>query len=163
MEGPTQDYLPGQHLMSRKIEIKGSPLSRDLDQVEVTTEKVEETIVKTTESNNQERSEAKYLFRQPRRTTLIKTTVVQKEVLNQNTKKPERTIDSPVLQTDLLQYDYLTSSSRPTTLNMMARPNQGNGSGFTRTRLNQPEETTISRSCSFPWPQKSCPSNGSTN
>ena len=61
--------------MSRKIKIKGSPLSRDLDQVEVTTEKVEETIVKTTESNNQERSEAKYLFRQPRRTTLTKTIV----------------------------------------------------------------------------------------
>ena len=36
---------------------------------------------------------------------------------NQNTEKPERTIDSPILQTDLLQYDYLTSSSRPTTLN----------------------------------------------
>ena len=63
MEGPAQDYLTGQHLMSRKIKIKGSPLSRDLDQVEVTTEKVEGTIVKTTRSNNQERSEAKYLFR----------------------------------------------------------------------------------------------------
>ena len=61
--------------MGRKIKIKGSPLSRDSDQVEVTTEKVEGTIVKTTESNNQERSEAKYLFRQPRRTTLTKTTV----------------------------------------------------------------------------------------
>ena len=61
--------------MGKKIKIKGSPLSRDLDQVEVTTEKVEGTIVKTTESNNQERSEAKYLFRQPHRTTLTKTTV----------------------------------------------------------------------------------------
>ena len=61
--------------MSRKIKIKGSPLSRDLDQVEVTIEKVKETIVKTTKSNNQERSEAKYLFRQTRRTTLTKTTV----------------------------------------------------------------------------------------
>ena len=61
--------------MSREIKIKGSPLSRDLDQVEVTIEKVEGTIVKTTESNNQERSEAKYLFRQPHRTTLAKTTV----------------------------------------------------------------------------------------
>ena len=40
-------------------------------------------------------------------------TVGRKEVLNQNTKKPERTIDSPVLKTDLLQYDYLTSSSHP--------------------------------------------------
>ena len=74
-EGPAQDYLPGQHLMGRKIKIKGSPLLRDSDQVEVTTEKVEGTIVKTTESNNQERSEVKYLFRQPRRTTLTKTTV----------------------------------------------------------------------------------------
>ena len=49
--------------MGRKIKIKGSPLSRDSDQVKVTTKKVEGTIVKTTESNNQERSEAKYLFR----------------------------------------------------------------------------------------------------
>ena len=48
--------------MSRKIKIKGSPPSRDLDHVEVTTEKVKETIVKTTESNNQERPEAKHLL-----------------------------------------------------------------------------------------------------
>ena len=75
MEEPAQDYLPGQHLIGRKIKIKGSPLLRDLDQVEVTIEKVEGTIVKTTKSNNQERTEAKYLFRQPRRTTLTKTTV----------------------------------------------------------------------------------------
>ena len=61
--------------MSRKIKIKGSPLSRDLVQVEVTIEKVEGTIVKTTKSNNQERLEAKYLFRQPHRTTLTKKTV----------------------------------------------------------------------------------------
>ena len=72
---PARDYLLGQHLIDRKIKIKGSPLSRDLDQVEVTTGKVEETIVKTTESNNQERSEAKYPFRQPCKTTLDKTTV----------------------------------------------------------------------------------------
>ena len=72
--------------MSRKVKIKGSPLSRDLDQVEVTTEKVEGTIVKTTESNNQERSEAKHLFGQPRRTTLTKITVGKKGVLNQNTQ-----------------------------------------------------------------------------
>ena len=75
MEELAQDYLPGQHLMSRKIKIKGSPLSRDLDQVEVTTEKVEGTIVNTTELNNQEKPEVKYLFRQPRGTTLIKTIV----------------------------------------------------------------------------------------
>ena len=136
MEEPAQDYLPGQHLMGRKIKIKGSLLSRDSDQVEVTTEKIEGTIVKTTESNNQERPEAKYLPRQPRRTTLTKTTVGQREVPNQNTKKPKRTIDSSVLQTDLLQYDYLTSSSRPTTLSMMAKLNQGSGSGYTRNRLN---------------------------
>ena len=49
MEEPAQDYLPGQHLIGKKIKIKGSPLSKDLDQVEVTTGKVEETIVKTTE------------------------------------------------------------------------------------------------------------------
>ena len=82
MEGPAQDYLPGQHLIGRKIKIKGSPLSRDLDQVEVTTEKVEGTTVRTTESNNQERSEVKHPFRQPRRTILTKTTVGWKEVLN---------------------------------------------------------------------------------
>ena len=142
MEGPAQDYLPDQHLMSRDIKIKGSPLTRDLDQVEVTTEKVEGTIVKTTELNNQGRSEAERLFRQPHRTSLAKTTVGKKEVHNQNTQKPEHTIDSPVLQTDLLQYDYLTSSS----------PNQGSGSGFTRNRSNWLEETMISRPCSFPWP-----------
>ena len=61
--------------MGRKIKIKGSPLSRDSDQVEVTIEIVEGTIVKTTELNKQKRSEAKYLFRQLRRTTLTKTTV----------------------------------------------------------------------------------------
>ena len=131
--------------MSRKIKIKGSPLSRDLDQVEVTTEKVEEIIVQTTESNSQERPEAKHLLRQPRKTTLTKMTVGRKEVPNQNTKKPERTIDSPILQTDLLQYDCLTSSSRPTTPS-------SSGLGFTRNRLNWPEETMTSRSCSFPWP-----------
>ena len=86
--------------MNRKIKIKGSPLSKDLDQVEVTTEKVEGTTVKTTESSNQERPEAKHLLRQPRWITLTKTTSGQKEVLNQSTKKPERTIDSPVLEID---------------------------------------------------------------
>ena len=152
MEEPVQDYPPGQHLIGKKIKIKGSPHSRDLDQVEVTTEKVEGTTVKTTESNNQERSEAKHPFRQPHRTILNKITVGWKEVLNQNTEKPECTIDSPVLQTDLLQYDCLTSSSHPTTPSMMARPNQSNSSGFTHNRLNWPEETMTSRPCSFPWP-----------
>ena len=83
--------------MGRKIKIKGSPLSRDLDQVEVITEKVEGTIVRTTELNNQGRSEAKHPFGQPRRTTLTKMTVGWKEVLIQNTEKPGHTIDSPVL------------------------------------------------------------------
>jgi hypothetical protein len=63
MEEPVQNYLPDQHLMRKKIKIKGYLLSRDLDQVEVTMGKVEETIVKTTELNNQERSEAKYPFK----------------------------------------------------------------------------------------------------
>jgi len=116
MEEPAQDYLLGQHLIGRKIKTKRSPLSRDLGQAKVTTEKVEGTIVKITKSNNQGRSEVKHLFRHLRRTTLAKTTVGRKEVPNRNTKKPERTIDSPVLQTDLLQYGYLTSSSRRTTL-----------------------------------------------
>ena len=118
----------GQHLINRKIKIKGSPLSKDLDQVEVTTERAKEITVKTTESSNQERPEAKHLLGQPRRTTLTKMTVGKKGAQNQNIRKPERTIDSPVLQIDLLQYDYLTSSSRPTTPSMMARPNQSNGS-----------------------------------
>ena len=65
MKEPAQDYQIGRCLMNRKIKIKGSPLSKDLDQVEVTTERVEEIIVKTTESSNQERPEAKYLLGQP--------------------------------------------------------------------------------------------------
>ena len=101
--------------MNRKIKIKGSLLSKDLDRAEVTTKKVEGIIVKTTGSNKQERPEAKHLLGQPRKTTLTKTTVGKKGAQNQNIWKPERTIDSPVLQTDLLQYDCLTSSSRPTT------------------------------------------------
>ena len=144
MVGPAQDYLTGQHLMSRKTKIKGSPLLKDLDQVEVTTEKVEEIIVKTTGSNNQERPKAKHLLGQPRKTTLTKTTVGKKGALNQNTQKPERMIDSPILQTGLLQYAHLISSSHPTTPSMTARPNQSNGSGFTRNRLNWPEETMTS-------------------
>ena len=82
------------------------------------------------------KTRAGLLPRQPHRITLIKTTVGQKEVPNRNSKKPERTIDSPVLQTDLRQYDYLTSSNCPTTLNMMARLNQDSGSGYIRNRLN---------------------------
>ena len=89
--------MEGHHLMSRKIKIKASPPSRDLDQVEVTIEKVEEIIAKTTESNNQERPEAKHLHGQLRKTTLTKTTIGKKGALNQNTQKPECMIDSPIL------------------------------------------------------------------
>ena len=64
--------------MNRKIKIKGSLLSKDLDQVEVTTERAEEISVKTTESSNQERPEAEHLLGQPHRTTLTKTTVGKK-------------------------------------------------------------------------------------
>ena len=109
--------------MNRKIKIKGSPLLKELDQVEVTMERAEEITVKTTESSNQERPEAEHLLGQPRRTTLTKTTVGKKGAQNQNIRKPEHTIDSLVLQIDLLQYDYLTSLSRPTTPSTMARPN----------------------------------------
>ena len=65
--------------MNRKIKIKGSLLSKDLDQVEVTTERAEEITVKITESSNQERPEAEHLLKQPRRTTLSKMTVGKKE------------------------------------------------------------------------------------
>ena len=51
-----------QHLMNKKIKIKGSPLSKDLDQVEVTMERAEEITVKTTESSNQERPEEEHLL-----------------------------------------------------------------------------------------------------
>jgi len=90
-----------QHLMTRKIKIKGSPLSKDLDQVEVTTERAEKITVKIIESSNQERPEAEHLLEQPHKTTLTKTTVGKKGAQNQNIQKPEHTIDFPVLQTDL--------------------------------------------------------------
>ena len=70
--------------MNKKIKIKGSLLSKDLDQVEVTTERVEEITVRTTESSNQERPEAKHLLGQPRRTTLTQMTVGKKGVQNRN-------------------------------------------------------------------------------
>ena len=56
--------------MNRKIKIKGSLLSIDQDQVEVTTEEAEEITVKITESSNQERTEAEHLLGQPHKTTL---------------------------------------------------------------------------------------------
>ena len=75
---PNQDYPPDQQPTGKKTKIKGSPLSKDLDQVEVTTERVEEIIVKTTKSNNQERLEAKHLLGQLRKTTLTKMIVGKK-------------------------------------------------------------------------------------
>ena len=131
-----QDYPLDQQPIGKKIKIKESLLSRDLDQVEVITEKVEGAIVRATELNNQERPKAGRLPRRPRRITLIKTTVGQKEALNQNSKKPERTIDSPVLRTGLHQYDYLTSSNRLTTASTMAKLNQDNGSEYIHNQLN---------------------------
>ena len=94
---PLGQTTEGQHLMNRKIKIKGSLLSKDLDQVEVTTERAEEITVKTTESSNQEKLEAKHLLGQPCRTTLTKTTAGKKGAQNQNIRKPERMIDSPIL------------------------------------------------------------------
>ena len=94
---PDQDYPPDQQPAGKKIKIKGSPLLKDWDQVEVTTKKVEGTTVKTTKSNDQDRSEVKHPFGQPGKTTLTKMIVGWKEALNQNTKKPEHTIDFPVL------------------------------------------------------------------
>ena len=152
-----------QHLMNRKIKIKGSLLSKDQDQVEVTTEEAEEITVKITESSNRERTEAEHLLGQPHKTTLTKTTVGKKGAQNKNIQKPEHTIDFPVLQTDSLRFDYLTSSNCPTTPSTMARPNQSNGSGFTHNRLNQPGEMMTSKPCSFPWSQKPCRFNGLTN
>ena len=72
---PNQDYPPDQQPIGKKIKIKGSPLSRDLDQVEVITEKVGGIIVKATELNNQERPGVGHQPRWPRRTTLTKATV----------------------------------------------------------------------------------------
>ena len=64
--------------MNRKIKIKGSLLSKDEDQVEVTTEGAEEITVKITELSNQERTEAEHLLGRPHKTTLTKTTVGKK-------------------------------------------------------------------------------------
>ena len=86
--------------MNRKIKIKGSPPSRDSDQAEVTTEKVEEIIIKKTRSNKQGNPEARHPQGQLRKTTLTKTIVSKKGALNQNTQKPEHMIDSPVSQID---------------------------------------------------------------
>ena len=133
---PNQDYPLDQQPTGKKIKIKGSPLSKDLGQVEVIMEKVGRIKVKATELNNQERPGVGCLPRWPRKIIPIRTTVGQKEVPNQNSEKPERTTDSPVLRTGLHQYDYLTSSNHPTTLSMMAKLNQGNGSEYIHNQLN---------------------------
>ena len=54
-EEHAQDHLRSQHLMSKKVKARGNMLLRDLDQVEVTTEKVKGIIAKITELNSQER------------------------------------------------------------------------------------------------------------
>ena len=133
---PNQDYPPDQQPTGKKIKIKGSPLSKDLGQVEAITEKVGRNIIKATNLNNQGRPGVGCLPRQPRRLIPIKTTLGQKKEPNPNSKKPERTTDSPVLQTGWHQYDYLTNSNRLTTPSMMAKPNQGNGSEYIHNQLN---------------------------
>jgi hypothetical protein len=60
----------------------------------------------------------------------------QKEGLNLNSRGLKYPIGSLVLQTDYFQYDYLTSLSHPTTLNMMARPSPSNGSEYTLNQSN---------------------------
>jgi len=131
-----REHSTDQQPTGKKIKIKGSPLSKDLGQVEVITEKVGRIKVKATELNNQERPGVGRLPRRPHKIIPIKTMVGQKEVPNQNSEKPERATDSPVLRTGLHQYDYLTSSNRPTTLSMMAKLNQGNGSEYIHNQLN---------------------------
>ena len=61
---------------------------------------------------------------------------VEKKEPNPNSKKPERTTDSPVSRTGWHQYDYLTNSNCLTTPSMMAKPNQGNGSEYIHNQLN---------------------------
>ena len=89
--------------------------------MEVTTEEAEEITVKITESSNQERTGVEHLLGRPHKTTLPKTTVGKKGAQNQNIQKPEHTIDFPILQTDSLRFDYLTSSNRPTTPPLQVR------------------------------------------
>ena len=130
-----QDYPPDQQPTGKKIKIKGSPLLKDLDQAEAIAEEVGGNIVGAINLNNQGRPGAEGLPRQPRRIIPIKTTLGQKEP-NPNSRKPERTTDSPVSRIGLHQYDYLTSSNRLTTLSMMAKLNQGNGSEYIHNQLN---------------------------
>ena len=75
-DGRTRSRLPARSTSHRKKDQnqRKSAFER-LGPSESHTEKVEGTTVKTTESNNQDRSEAKYPFGQLRRTTLTKMTV----------------------------------------------------------------------------------------
>ena len=52
---PDRDYPPDQQPAGKKIKIKGSPLLKDLGQVEAITEKVGRNIIKATNLNNQGR------------------------------------------------------------------------------------------------------------
>ena len=70
---PDRDYPPDQQPAGKKIKIKGSPLLKDLGQVEAITEKVGR--IKVTNLNNQERPGVGRLPRQPLRIIPIKTTV----------------------------------------------------------------------------------------
>ena len=131
-----QDYPPDQQPIGKKIKIKGNPLSKDLGRVEAMTEEVGRNIIKATDLNNQGRLGVGYLPRQPHKIIPIKTTVGQKKVSNPNSKKPGHTTDSPVSRTGLHRCDYLTNSNRLTTLSMMAKLNQGNGSEYIHNQLN---------------------------
>ena len=53
---PDRDYPPDQQPTGKKIKIKGSPLSKDLGQVEAIMEKVGRNIIKATNLNKQIRA-----------------------------------------------------------------------------------------------------------
>ena len=131
-----QDHLPDQQPTGKKIKIKGNLLSKDLGQVEAMMKEVGRNIIRATDLNNPGRLGVGYLPRQSRKIISVRTTAGQKKVPNPNSKKPRRTIDSPVSRTGLHQYDYLTNSNRLTTPSMMAKPNQGNGSEYIHNQLN---------------------------
>jgi hypothetical protein len=85
--------------------------------------------------NNLGEAGAGYLLTRPHETSPTKLTV-GKEGLNLNSRGWKYPTGSLVLQTDYFRYDYLTSSSCPTTLNMMARPTPSSGSESTLSQSN---------------------------
>jgi hypothetical protein len=95
-----------------------------------------ETKIKVFESSKQGKTGPDLLFLQLLETTRTESTAGRKVELNPNTEKLEYPIGSLVLQIDSFQYGYLTNSSLPTTLNMMARLNLSNGSESTLSQLN---------------------------